>query len=216
MFFGPYGRALSSIVVLGSLMNKINDECDMEAPASSSTSLTNLRIDSETYRKITEMAYSQNTSIEKLINHMLKEQLRTMAFRRSGFILVNKQTLKDITEQVSDEELINAARNAEAHLKEVGMLVASEQTAAAKPTLTDRLNAFRFIMSLNGFPMEIASDPLDKKIRIIARMEMGRKFALYVGEAIKMSLRGFTEVDNIEVTEASHWLSMAQQRPVGR
>jgi hypothetical protein len=43
---------------------------------------------------------------------MLKKQLRTLAFRRSGFILVNKQTLKDITEQVSDEVLINAARNA--------------------------------------------------------------------------------------------------------
>src|SRR6266511_2744313 len=152
------------------------------------------------------MAYSQNTSIEKLINDMLKEQLRTLAFRRSGFIIVSKQTIKSITEQASDEALINAARNTEAHIKEVGMLVASEQTTAAKPTLTDRLNAFRFIMSLNGFPTEIASDPSDKKISIIVRMEMGRKFSLYVGEAIKMSLEGFAEVDNIEVTEASLYM----------
>jgi hypothetical protein len=135
----------------------------MATPAISSTALNNLHIDNETYRKITEIAYSQNSSIKKLINHMLKEQLRTLAFRRSGFILVNKQTLKDITEQVSDEALINAVRNAEAHLKEVGMLIASEQTTAAKPTLTDRLNALRFIMSLNGFPMEIASESSDKK-----------------------------------------------------
>ena len=82
------------------------------APVGTTTNLNNLHIDNETYRKITEMAYSQSTSIEKLINHMLKEQLRTLAYRRSGFILVNKQTLKDITEQVSDEVLINAARNA--------------------------------------------------------------------------------------------------------
>ena len=180
------------------------------AEAASSTTLNNLHLDNDTYRKITEMAYSQNTSVEKLINHMLKEQLRILAFRRVGFILVNKWTLKDITEQVSDEALINAARNAEAHLKELGMLVASEQTTAAKPTLTDRLNAFRFIMSLNGFPMEIASDPSDKKIRIIARMEMGRKFSIYVGEALKMSLEGLAEVDNIEVTEASLYMELTK------
>ena len=82
------------------------------APVGTTTNLNNLHIDNETYRKITEMVYSQSTSIEKLINQMLKEQLRTLAFRRSGFILVNKQTLKDITEQVSEEVLINAARNA--------------------------------------------------------------------------------------------------------
>jgi hypothetical protein len=181
------------------------------APVSSSTTLNNLHIDNDTYRKITEMAYSQSTSIEKLINHMLREQLRTLAFRRSGFILVNKQTLGTITEQVSEEALINAARNAEAHLKEVGMLIASEQTTAAKPTLTDRLNAFQFIMSLNAFPTEIASDSIDKKIRIIVRMEMGQKFSLYVAEAIKMSLGGFTEVDNIEVTEASLYMELTKK-----
>lgn len=182
----------------------------MAVPASTTT-LNNLYIDNDTYRKITEMAYSQNTSSEKLINHMLKEQLRTLAFRRSGFILVNKRTVKTITEQLSDEALINAARNAEAHLKELGMLVASEQTTAAKPTLTDRLNAFRFIMSLNGFPTEISSAPSDKKIRIIVRMEMGRKFSLYVGEAIKMSLGGFAEVDNIEATEASLYIELTKK-----
>jgi hypothetical protein len=176
-----------------------------------STTLNNLHIDNDTYRKITEMAYSQNTSIEKLINHMLKEQLRTLAFRRSGFILVNKQTIKDITEQVSDEALINAARSTEAHLKELGMLVASKQTTAARPTLTDRLNALRFINSLNGFPTEIASDPLDKKIRIIVRMEIGRKFSLYVGEAIKMSFGEFAEVDNIEATEASLYMELTKK-----
>lgn len=186
----------------------------MATPAISSTTLNNLHIDNETYRKITEMAYSQNTSIEKLINHMLREQLRTLAFLRMGFILVNKHTLKDITEQLSDEALINAARNAEAHLKEVGMLVASQQTTGAKPTLTDRLNALRFIMSLNGFPMEIASDPSDKKIRIIARMEMGRKIGLYVGEALKMSLEGIAEVDNIEVTEASLYMELTKKEKV--
>jgi hypothetical protein len=35
--------------------------------------------------------------------------------------------------------MIDAARNAEEQLKELGMLVGSEQTNAAKPSLTDRL-----------------------------------------------------------------------------
>lgn len=42
-------------------------------------------------------------------------------------------------------------------------------------------------------------------------MEMGRKFSLYVGEAIKMSLGGFAEVDNIEATEASLYIELTKK-----
>ena len=77
------------------------------APVGTTTNLNNLHIDNETIAKLQRWLLFRY-SIEKLINHMLKKQLRTLAYRRSGFILVNKQTLKDITEQVSDEVLINA------------------------------------------------------------------------------------------------------------
>lgn len=166
-------------------------------------------MDSDVYRKITEMSYSQHVSPEKLINHMLKEHLGTMSLRRRGFILVSKQTIRAITEQASEETMINAARNIGAQIKELGMLMSTEQ--AAKPTLTDRLNALRFVMGLNGFPIEIGTDPSDKKIRIIVRMEMGRKYSLYVGEAIKMVLEGFAETDGIEATDSSLYIECTKE-----
>lgn len=156
------------------------------------------------------MAYSQNTSVEKMVNRMLKEHLGALAFRRRGFILVSKQTIKNITEQAPDDAMINAAKNAEEQLKEIGMLVGSELTTAAKPTLTDRLNGLRFLTSYNGFATEISSDPSNKKIGIFVKMDMGRKYSLYVGEAIKASLIGYAEADNIEATDSSLYMELTK------
>jgi hypothetical protein len=105
--------------------------------------------------------------------------------------------------------MINVARKSEEQ-REIGMLVGSEQTTAAKPSLTDRLNGLRFVMSYNGFATEISSDPSDKKIRVFIKMDMGRKYSLYVGEAIKTSLMDYARVDNIEATDSSLYMELTK------
>lgn len=55
-------------------------------------------------------------------------------------------------------------------------------------TLRDGLNALRFLLSYNGFPMEISSDPSYKKISIFCKDGYVQKILSLCWEAIKTSL----------------------------
>jgi hypothetical protein len=53
-------------------------------------------------------------------------------------------------------------------------------------------------MSYNGFPMEISSE--DQKISIFLKMDMDRKYLVYVAKAIKTSVVGYARLQNLRYT----------------
>lgn len=158
-----------------------------------------LRLDSEVYRAVTQMAYSQQMPVEQMINQMLKKQLVSQELFRHGFTITHRETMKTLTGMLSDETIVEAARNTKSSLKE--MVVS--RTGSASPTIQQFFSSLTSFMDLNGYPASIQTDPDDGTVTVNVRPNISRKFSLFLGESLRVSLEGMADVAAVDATDTS-------------
>jgi hypothetical protein len=158
-----------------------------------------LRLDSEVYRAVTQMAYSQQMPVEQMINQMLKKQLVSQELFRHGFTITHRETMKTLTGMLSDELITEAAQSMKSSLKEMVI----SRTGSASPTIQQFFASLASFMDLNGFPASIQTDPEDGTVTVNVRPNISRKFSLFLGESLRVSLEGMADVIAVDATDTS-------------
>lgn len=158
-----------------------------------------LRLDSEVYRQVTQMAYSQGMPVEQMINQMLRKQLVSQELFRHGFTITHRETMKTLTNMLSDELIIEAAGSMKSALRE--MVVS--RTGTANPTVQQYFASLASFMDLNGYPTSIQTDPEDGTVTVNVRPNISRRFSLFLGESIRVSLEGMAQVTDVDATDSS-------------
>lgn len=158
-----------------------------------------LRLDSEVYRQVTQMAYSQQMPVEQMINQMLRKQLVSQELFRHGFTMTHRETVKTLTGMLSDELIREAAGSMKSALKE--MVVS--RTQSPNPTAQQYFASLASLMDLNGYPTSIQTDPEDGTVTVNVRPNVSHKFSLFLGESIRVSLDGMAEVVDVDATDTS-------------
>ena len=158
-----------------------------------------LRLDSEVYRAVTQMAYSQQMPVEQMINQMLRKQLVSQELFRHGFTITHRETMKVLTGMLSDEMITEAAGSMRSALRE--MVVS--RTGSPSPTIQQYFSSLASFMDLNGYPASIQTDPEDGTVTINVRPNISRKFSLFLGESLKVSLEGMADVIAVDATDTS-------------
>jgi hypothetical protein len=158
-----------------------------------------LRLDSEVYRQVTQAAYSQQMPVEQMINQMLRKQLVSQELFRHGFTITHKETMKTLTGMLSDELIVEAAGSMKSALRE--MVVS--RTGSVNPTVQQYFASLASLMDLNGYPTSIQTDPEDGTVTVNVRPNISRKFSLFLGESIRVSLEGMAQVADVDATDSS-------------
>jgi hypothetical protein len=76
-------------------------------------------LDKNIYRKITKIAYSENKSIERVVNDILREYIDVFfPLRKIGLVHVTTDTIKMIFQDISDKLIIDHAKNLSKRLEQ--------------------------------------------------------------------------------------------------
>lgn len=158
-----------------------------------------LKLDSEVYRAVTQLAYSQQMPVEQMINQMLRKQVVSQELFRHGYTITHRETIKTLTNMLSDKDIVEAAKSMRSALHE--MLVS--RTGSANPGIQQYFSSLTSFMDLNGYPTSIQTDPEDGTVTINVRPNICRKFSLFLGESLRISLEDMADVTDVDATESS-------------
>jgi hypothetical protein len=70
-----------------------------------------LKLDSEVYRAVTQLAYFQQMPVEQMINQMLRRQVVSQELFRHGYTITHRETIKPLTNMLSDNDIVEAAKS---------------------------------------------------------------------------------------------------------
>jgi len=148
------------------------------------------------------LTYSGDTSIEKVINDMLKKQLAVQGFLKNGFELFHKDIIRTLANAIPDEKLVQEARNFPTLPKEMVIL----NVDGVKPDLKKYIKSFTSFMNVNGYTVSIEENKKEGTISFYTRHNISYKYSLCWGEIIKMTLANLTEITKAELTDTSVYL----------
>lgn len=157
-----------------------------------------VRLDSELYRALTLKAYSGQTSVSEVINEMLKLQLSTEQFIKSGFIFLHRDLVRTLADSLSDEAIVQAAKNIADMLREV----TSVRAGKARPTIAEYLAVLSSYVEANRQSITISNNE-DGSVYFTVRPDMGPKYSLFLSECLKITLDQIADVTKVEVTDTS-------------
>ena len=163
--------------------------------------ISDLKLDSETYRAMSKLAYSGGMSVEAVISDLLKKQLAMQGFLRNGFELFHKDIVRTLANAIPDEKLVQEARGFPSLAKELVIL----NVDGIKPDLKKYIKAFASFMHVNDYAVSI-SENMEGTISFYVRHNINYKYSLYWGEIIKMTLENLAEVINVEIGDTSLYL----------
>jgi hypothetical protein len=164
--------------------------------------INSLHLDKEIYRTISMMAYSDNETIENVINNLLKKQLATQGFLRNGFELFHKDIVRTLANAISNEKLVEEARNFPTLPKEMVLL----NVDGIKPDIKKYIKSFSSFMTVNGYTVSVDENKEEGTVTFYARHNINYKYSLFWGEIIKMTLADIAEITNAEITDTSIFL----------
>lgn len=157
-----------------------------------------VRLDSELYRAITLKAYSQQAHVSDVINEMLKLQLSTEQFLKAGFIILHRDLVRTLVDSLSDEAIVQAARNISDTLKEA----TSNRAARPRPTISEYLDVLSSYIEINHQSITVANNE-DGSVYFTVRPGLGPKYSLFLSECLKITLDQIATVTKVEVTDTS-------------
>ncbi len=182
------------------------------------TVFEHLPINKELYRKITKISYSQNIPIHKLINDMLQEYLNVyLLSKQIGYVIVSKKVLQKTFSYTPDDEIIPISEEIAVRYREAAILL------HGKPSLEVYLDLIKSFVLANRYLIEFGksqqtaefnskgseSKGNDKQVLII-QFKMGYKFSKFLGNAYRILLQEFCDVDRFEITDT---LAFYEYRP---
>jgi hypothetical protein len=147
-------------------------------------------------------AYAENTSIEKLVNDMLKKQLAMEGFLKNGLHLFHKEIVRILADAIPEDKLADLAREFPTLPKEMVIL----NVDGMRPNLKKYMKSFASFMDVNGYPVRIEENQKDGTISFYAKHGVSHKYSIFWGEIIKMTLANLVEIANEVLTETSVYL----------
>jgi hypothetical protein len=156
--------------------------------------VNNLLLDRDVYRKITMLAYRQNTNINSVINSMLKEYIDLERFLRTGYVMINKKTLRTAFGRLAESDILDAAGQISDIVKEMLILMGK------KPSFESYIELVRLFTKTNGYELEIGSK--DSTYSIVMGHNMGRGYSLYISECLKSLFGPISSINNVELSDS--------------
>jgi hypothetical protein len=154
-------------------------------------------LDKNLYRKITKVAYSENRPVERVVSDMLRKYIDVFCpLRKIGLVHVTKDTVKMIFQHISDELIIEHAKSLSKRYMEVITLLNKNRT------LEEYLDFFKLYASASGYQVEVMNANQSGSMKIIIKLNLGRKYSLYLGECFRILLSQVSRVDNSEFTDS--------------
>ncbi|HXV46294.1 MAG TPA: hypothetical protein VD736_06445 [Nitrososphaera sp.] len=151
-------------------------------------------LDSELYRRIAKVSYSDHVPIPKLVNDMLKEHIDVyLLWRKIGYVLVSKDVLKSSLMRSPDEELVEYAGKIASRYREAAILM------QGRPSLEAYINLIKAFVSVNGYSVEKSKN--GENDVLIVQFNINEKYSLFVGNAYKILLEEFAEIERFEITD---------------
>lgn len=77
---------------------------------SKSVAIGNLRLDAETYRSISMMAYHKGVPVEQMASEMLKGHLAIQGFLKNDFDIVHGEIIRTLANSIPDDKLLEEAK----------------------------------------------------------------------------------------------------------
>jgi predicted CopG family antitoxin len=166
-----------------------------------------VRLDSELYRALTLKAYSQQKSVSEVINEMLKQQATIQEFLKIGFIIVHRDAVKELVNNLTDEQAVESAKKIAGALLEATAL----STKSARPTLEQYLGALALYMEVNNHYTSIVNNE-DGSVYFTVRPQLGYKFSVFLSECIRITLGSIADITKVEVTDTSIHIECAPRK----
>lgn len=153
-----------------------------------------LLLDRDVYRKITMLAYRQNTSVNSVINGMLKGHMDLERFLRTGYVMINKKTLRTAFGRLGEGDILDAAGQISDVVKDLLILMGK------KPSFESYIELVRLFTKTNGYEIEIGSK--DGVCSIVIGHGMGRGYSLYISECLKSLFGPISSINNVELSDS--------------
>jgi hypothetical protein len=159
-----------------------------------SNSLENLPLDHDIYSRLMKLSYTEHVSVSKLINDMLREHMDVyLLWRQIGYVLVSKEVLKSSLARAPDEELLEYAGKIASRYREAAILM------HGRPSLEAYINLIRAFVGVNGYSVEKSKN--GENDVLIVQFNVNEKYSLFVGNAYKILLEEFAEIERFEITD---------------
>lgn len=154
-----------------------------------------LPLDSDLYRAITKISYTDNIPVSDIINRMLREHLNVyLLWRKVGYVLLARDILTTSIANTPDEDLIKAAHEVANRHREACILL-----YGGNPGLDSYIRLIKSFTAVNNFEVEQSKNG-DNDV-LIVQFRMNTKYSLYLGNVYRMLLEDFCTVHRFEITE---------------
>lgn len=142
---------------------------------STSTTNTAIRIPSDTYKKISTQADQENKTVSSIINEVLRKYVTWDQFVSDiGFVFLQKPFVRSIFEQVSDEDIIRAAKTScYTGMRDAISFIHGRNDVDAI------IDVIKLWLSASKFTNTIINSEISVEIRI--QHNLGQKCSLYMG-----------------------------------
>ncbi len=142
---------------------------------STSTTNTAIRIPSDTYKKISTQADQENKTVSSIINEVLRKYVTWDQFVSDiGFVFLQKPFVRSIFEQVSDEDIIRAAKTScYTGMRDAISFIHGRNDVDAI------IDVIKLWLSASKFTNTIINSENSVEIRI--QHNLGQKCSLYMG-----------------------------------
>lgn len=158
-----------------------------------SNNLENLPLDHDIYRELTKISYTKHIPVSKLINDMLREHMDVyLLWRKIGYVLVSKEILKSSLMRSPDEELLEYAVKIASRYREAAILL------QGRPNLEAYINLVKAFVTVNGYSFEKSKN--GENDVLIIQFNINEKYSLFIGNAYKILLEEFAEIERFEIT----------------
>jgi hypothetical protein len=158
-----------------------------------SNNLENLPLDHDIYKQLTKISYTEHIPVSKLINDMLREHIDVyLLWRKIGYVLVSKEVLKSSLLRLPDEELLEYAGKIASRYREAAILM------HGRPSLEGYINLIKAFVTVNGYSVEKGKN--GENDVLIMQFNINEKYSLFVGNAYKILLEEFADIERFEIT----------------
>lgn len=159
------------------------------------TVIDKLPLDSDLYRTITKISYTDNIPISDIINRMLREHLNVyLLWRKVGYVLLAKDILTTSIANTPDEELVKAAHEVANRHREACILL-----YGTSPNLDSYIRLIKSFTAVNNFEVDLSKS--GENDVMIVQFRMNKKYSLYLGNVYKILLEDFCTVHRFETTD---------------
>ncbi|MEO9294477.1 MAG: hypothetical protein ABI347_02635 [Nitrososphaera sp.] len=154
-----------------------------------------LPLDSDIYRAITKISYTDNIPVSDIINRMLREHLNVyLLWRRVGYVLLAKDILMTSIANTPDEELVKAAHEVANRHREACILL-----YGTSPNLDSYIRLIKSFTAVNNFEVDLSKS--GENDVMVVQFRMNKKYSLYLGNVYRILLEDFCTVHRFEITE---------------